>query len=194
DAQNFKKFQNDYWKYASKNINMAFFITFISSSLKRKINPDDDNPEYDTIIDPKNKNCIPKVSSLSSTESLIAKNVLEILSSLLPLQQPNLIQQPNFLQQSIFPGQLYFPPSFYNSFTLYFLSLIYGMPFHMPIQSSFQSTSRTILSTMEDFLNHVDECKDENFEKCDVDTIGTKQTLREYAARYNIAFTPPYNT
>ncbi|RIB04596.1 hypothetical protein C2G38_2221948 [Gigaspora rosea] len=68
------------------------------------------------------------------------------------------------------------------------------MPFHMPIQSSFQSTRRTILSTMEDFLKHVDECKDKNFEKCNVDTIGTKQTLHEYAAIYNIAFTPFYNT
>ena len=95
------------------------------------------------------------------------------------------------------------------------------MPFHMLIQSSFQSTSRTILSTIEDFLKHVDECEgtgdcyqkflfkfeqqrisvrllsklsDENFEKCDVDTIGAKQTLREYAASYNIAFTPSYNT
>ncbi|RIB04034.1 hypothetical protein C2G38_2048775 [Gigaspora rosea] len=286
-AQDFGKFQTDYRKYTLKNINMAFFIAFINSSLKQKINelePDNDNSDIDTIIDPKNKNYIPNVSNLSSIETLMAKNVLEIRKKnhcmfhnrpclnkdgarenhieitfimlsiwaseiskamaspteppthplfahkhpsktrnqiLSSSQQPNLIQQPNFIQQPMFPGQFYFPPSFPNSFSPYFSSQIYGLPFNTPIQLAFQPTSGTMLPTMKDFLKHVNECEgtedyyqkflfkfeqqrisvqllsklsDENFEKCDVDTIGAQKTLREYAAKYNIAFTPSHNT
>ncbi|CAG8730715.1 7774_t:CDS:2, partial [Racocetra fulgida] len=78
DTQDFKKFQSDYQKYRSKNINMAFFITFVSSSLKRKDLESDNNSDNDFIANLKTKNSIPKTLNLSSIESSIAKNVLEI--------------------------------------------------------------------------------------------------------------------
>ncbi|CAG8636448.1 11352_t:CDS:2 [Ambispora leptoticha] len=78
DTQDFKKFQSDYQKYRSKNINMAFFITFVSSSLKRKDLESDNNSDDDFIANLKTKNSIPKTLNPSSIESSIAKNVLEI--------------------------------------------------------------------------------------------------------------------
>ncbi|CAG8545150.1 26631_t:CDS:2, partial [Dentiscutata erythropus] len=80
DIQDFKKFQANYQKYKSKNINMAFFITFIKSNLKRKIDElePDNNSDNDIVSDSRNKNSIPKTSNLSSLELSIAKNVLEI--------------------------------------------------------------------------------------------------------------------
>ncbi|RIB22579.1 hypothetical protein C2G38_2173660 [Gigaspora rosea] len=70
----------DYWKYTSKNINMAFFITFISSTSKQSITNLELNDALDNDINInfKNNNSIPKTSNLLPSESLVAKNVLDI--------------------------------------------------------------------------------------------------------------------
>ncbi|CAG8620836.1 11552_t:CDS:2, partial [Racocetra fulgida] len=131
---------------------------------------------------------------------------LQIPSHLAPLQstsllQSNLIQQTNFFQHPMYPGQFYIPS-----------------PIYTPIQPSLQPSFKP---TLEDFLKHIDECEgtgnyyhgfllkfqqqkisirlltklsNEDFEKCDIDTIGAQQTLRDYAARYNIYFTSLNNT
>ncbi|CAG8540734.1 44987_t:CDS:2, partial [Gigaspora margarita] len=72
DTQDFKKFQLDYQKYKSKNINIAIFIAFISSSLKRKVNSNN-NLDNNIIAASKNKNSISKASNLSLIESSIKK-------------------------------------------------------------------------------------------------------------------------
>ncbi|CAG8854569.1 41707_t:CDS:2, partial [Gigaspora margarita] len=75
NTQDFKKFQADYQKYKSKNINIAFFITFIKSNLKQKINklePDNNSDNY-IITNLKNKNSISKTSNLSLLELLLQK-------------------------------------------------------------------------------------------------------------------------
>ncbi|CAG8729835.1 6697_t:CDS:2 [Dentiscutata erythropus] len=95
NIQDFKNFQVDYQKYKSKNINMAFFITFIKSNLKRKIDELelDNNSDNDIVTNLRNKNSIPKTSNLSSSTQIQQ-------SDLILMQQSNSIQQSNLMQQS----------------------------------------------------------------------------------------------
>ncbi|CAG8560192.1 25031_t:CDS:2 [Dentiscutata erythropus] len=75
DTQDFKNLN-----LITKNINLkAFFITF-NPNIKRKLNDlGSDNSSDDEIIKySRNKNSIPKTSSLSSAKLSIARNVLEI--------------------------------------------------------------------------------------------------------------------
>ncbi|RIB05983.1 hypothetical protein C2G38_2253491 [Gigaspora rosea] len=150
--------------------------------MKNQLNqPDDDNSDIDTIIDPKNKNCISKISSLSSTESLIAKMFWKFIKKI--------------IAQFIIDIAKIKMGSKKNTSKLHLCALSLGignsmaLPTEPPTYPLFahKHPSKTR-------KQHVDEYEDETFEKCDIDTIGTKQTLHEYAARYNIAFTPSYNT
>ncbi|RIB29801.1 hypothetical protein C2G38_938935 [Gigaspora rosea] len=151
-----------------------------------------------------------------------SKTKSQISSSL--LQQSDLSQQPNFIQQPTFIGQPYIPPissSFYNPFLPYFSSQLYKLPLQVSFQSPFQSTVRTVLPEIDDFLKHVDESEgtidyyqkflfefkqqkisvrllsklsNEDFQQCGVDTIGARETLREYAVKYNMFLTSSHNT
>ncbi|CAG8729830.1 6696_t:CDS:2, partial [Dentiscutata erythropus] len=103
------------------------------------------------------------------------------------MQQASLIQQSNFTQQLLFPGQHYMPTLFYNLFSTY---NSFGIPFSTPIQLSSQQTLPTIKSFLK-FQQKISvqllaELSNEDFIKCDIDTIGACQTLRKYTAKYNI--------
>ncbi|PKY34926.1 hypothetical protein RhiirB3_500459 [Rhizophagus irregularis] len=84
DAQDFQKFCLDYSKFKKRNTNMGIFITIKSQDLnKNKRKKKDICSETETDIDNpaeehKNKNRVPKTSSLTSEETQIAKNVSEI--------------------------------------------------------------------------------------------------------------------
>ncbi|CAG8608474.1 10973_t:CDS:2 [Racocetra fulgida] len=86
DAQDFQKFCLDYQKLSTKNTNMDIFIIINSQNSnktkrKRKNNNSEteieDNSTESTEVH-KNKNRIPNISNLTSEETQMAKNVLEI--------------------------------------------------------------------------------------------------------------------
>ncbi|PKC53571.1 hypothetical protein RhiirA1_543156 [Rhizophagus irregularis] len=182
DAQDFQKFCLDYSKFKKRNTNMGIFITIKSQDLnKNKRKKKDICSETETDIDNpaeehKNKNRVPKTSSLTSEETQIAKNVSEIctinhcnIHNRACLNRDNkqrigntnestntsiICIQPSYLQpsaeNSLLPSSSYIPFSLYNSLQMF------PAPYTAHVLEQ-TPTMTTKLPTISDFLKQIDD-------------------------------------